>query len=215
MFTFLVEAVLISLSGVMAPGPMTAVAVGIGSRNRYAGTLMAIGHGIVEFPLMIALILGAGALFNIASVRTAIGLIGGALLLWMATQVLRSLRSPDLQWQYNARAPLTAGILLSIANPYFLIWWATVGATLLARAAEFGHKGLFAFVIAHWMCDLLWLTVLSILAFAGTNVKGRRFQQVILAVCSFMLLLFGLLFIADALGLATSFSSPASNPTAH
>jgi len=55
---FLLEAVLISLSGVMAPGPMTAAAVGMGSKSPHAGAFLAVGHGIVEFPLMVAILYG-------------------------------------------------------------------------------------------------------------------------------------------------------------
>ena len=54
---FLGQVVVISLSGVMAPGPVTAAAIGMGARSRYAGMLLAIGHGIVEFPLMILIVL--------------------------------------------------------------------------------------------------------------------------------------------------------------
>ena len=61
---FLLEAVLISLSGVMAPGPMTAAAVGAGSESPRAGALLAVGHGIVEFPLMVAILYGFGVLLN-------------------------------------------------------------------------------------------------------------------------------------------------------
>ena len=59
---FLGKVIMISLSGVMAPGPVTAVVIASGARNRYAGILMALGHGIVEFPLMIVIVLGAGTL---------------------------------------------------------------------------------------------------------------------------------------------------------
>ena len=60
LLTFLLEAVLVSLSGVMAPGPITAVTIGKGSDSPHAGALVAVGHGIVEFPLMIAIFYGFG-----------------------------------------------------------------------------------------------------------------------------------------------------------
>ena len=201
MLSFLVEAVLISLSGVLAPGPMTAVAVGIGSRNPYAGITMTLGHAIVEIPLMAALILGAGPLFQIAGVRTGIGLVGGALLLAMGIQAFRTIRTVDIRANRSARSPIAAGILLSIGNPYFLVWWATVGFALLIRAADFGRQGLVTFACVHLSCDLVWLTFLSTLAFAGANVLGRRFQQAVLVICGLMLLAFGFKFVAGALNL--------------
>jgi len=50
---FLAQVLIISCSGAMQPGPVTATAIAMGARNRYAGTLLAIGHGIIEFPLMV------------------------------------------------------------------------------------------------------------------------------------------------------------------
>ena len=58
MTAFLLQAVLISLSGVMAPGPLSAAIVGQGRRSPHAGALVALGHGIVEFPLMAVILIG-------------------------------------------------------------------------------------------------------------------------------------------------------------
>ena len=51
--SFLVEAVLISLTGVLAPGPITVATMVAGTRRPHAGALVALGHAVVEFPLMI------------------------------------------------------------------------------------------------------------------------------------------------------------------
>ena len=90
--TFILQTVGISLSGVMAPGPITAVTIGKGNRSPHAGAKIAIGHGIVEFPLMIALYFGFGKLIEFWPVKTAIGIIGGAFLLWMGIGMLKSIK---------------------------------------------------------------------------------------------------------------------------
>jgi len=56
--TFLIQAILISLSGVMGPGPLTVVVVDEGARSPRAGLLIALGHGVVEFPLMALIAVG-------------------------------------------------------------------------------------------------------------------------------------------------------------
>lgn len=66
LLTFLIGAVFISLTGVMAPGPVTAVTIGEGSKSPHAGAFVAIGHGIVEFPLMIAIFYGFGYLLSLS-----------------------------------------------------------------------------------------------------------------------------------------------------
>ena len=58
MITFLLTATAISLSGVLAPGPMTAATLAAGTRSRHAGAIIALGHGVVEFPLMLVIIAG-------------------------------------------------------------------------------------------------------------------------------------------------------------
>src|SRR4030042_6126979 len=110
---FLLQVLVISPSGAVAPGPGTAAAIGMGSRNRFAGVLMALGHGIVEFPLMVLLIFGVGRWLEMPSVRMVIGLAGGGFLLFMAVQMFRGLGDVGArQTPAGGGSPLVAGVLL-------------------------------------------------------------------------------------------------------
>ena len=196
LLSFLLTVVAISLSGVLAPGPVTAAAIGMGSRNRLAGALMALGHGVVEFPLMVLLIFGLGRFLKIPLVEIGIGLIGGGVLIFLAVQMLRGLRDAGDREEPLVRGdPFTAGVLLSGGNPYFLIWWATVGLTLITAAREFGIWAFVLFALTHWSCDLIWLTILSWASFKGTAVFGPRGQRIVLAVCAAAMFGFGLTFV--------------------
>ena len=188
---FLLEGTLISLSGVMAPGPIAAVALGKGSRSPYAGSLITVGHGIVELPLMAALFYGVGQLLRSPTISAGVGLVGGALLVMMAVEMFRGVKGVQIESQNDDRSPILIGALLSVGNPYFLIWWATVGASLLLRSIEFGAIGFLAFASLHLLCDLLWNTFLSTMAFQGGRFFGRRFQQVVFAICGAFLLFSG------------------------
>jgi len=193
---FLLNVLGISLSGALAPGPVTAAAIGMGARHRFAGTLMAIGHGIIEFPLMVLLIFGVGRLLTLPSVSIAIGLIGGGVLIFMGVQMFRGLgRVGTEDVPVTRGGPLTTGILLSVGNPYFLIWWATVGLALITTAKGFGVWAFVLFALAHWLCDLVWLTVLSWASFKGSVLLGPKSQRIVLAVCAAAMLGFGLYFI--------------------
>ena len=79
-FLFFVQAVIISMSGVLAPGPVTTASIMMGMKNRYAGSLISIGHGIVEFPLIILITLGLGKIFEFKIAQIVIGLAGGGML---------------------------------------------------------------------------------------------------------------------------------------
>ena len=195
----LLEAVVISLSGVMAPGPITTVTVGKGSASPHAGALIAVGHGIVEFPLMMLIYHGFGSLLNLPYVKAGIALVGGLFLVVMSLDMFRGVKRVDIGPDSNPHSPLVAGVLLTIANPYFLIWWATVGATLILRSAAFGVGAVLAFAICHWLCDFLWCYFLSALSFKGGQFFGRAFQKVVFAVCGVLLLLYGAGLVADAL----------------
>jgi threonine/homoserine/homoserine lactone efflux protein len=191
--------VVISLSGVMAPGPVTAAAVGMGTRSRYAGPLIAVGHGIVEFPLMILIVLGAGRILKLPTAQIIIGLAGGTFLLIMAIQMLKSVRSMEEQRvTVTKSAPVMAGIVLSAGNPYFLVWWATVGLTLATTATGIGIWAFAIFAIVHWLCDLIWLSVLSWASFKGSVILGPRGMRIVLLICSAALFVFGLFFVYNA-----------------
>ena len=187
---FLFEAVLVSLSGVMAPGPITSITVGYGSKDPRAGAWVAVGHGLVEFPLMAAVFLGVGAVMDLVWVRIGISIIGGAFLLYLGVSMLRNMNTSKISGAQSSRSPLAAGVVLSIGNPYFLIWWATVGAGLILRSTEFGWIGFAAFAVGHWLCDLGWDAFLSNLSFRGGQFFGKRFQQVIFAISGGFLLFY-------------------------
>lgn len=196
---FLAKVVGISLSGVMAPGPVTAAAIAMGARNRFAGALMAVGHGIVEFPLMILIILGMDKILKSTTTKIVIGFAGGVFLLFMAIQMIRSLsRTQDQEVKVTRSGPVVAGIVLSGGNPFFLIWWASVGLNLAITASGIGIWAFALFAIVHWLCDLIWLSFLSWASFKGSVLLGPRNQRIVLLICSLALFGFGLFFIYNA-----------------
>jgi len=202
---FLIEAVLISLSGVMAPGPITAVTVSKGNKSPHAGAIIALGHGIVEIPLMILILYGFGEILKIPYIKAIIGLLGGLFLLKMGLGLLQGIKQAKIESSYDPHSPLMAGIILSLANPYFLIWWATIGSILIFRSITFGLLGFVIFMILHWFCDFFWCYFLSALSFKGGQFFGKRLQQVLFAICGVFLLFFSAKFIFDAVKIFFSF----------
>ena len=197
---FLVQVLGISCSGALQPGPVTATAISMGTRNRYAGILIAIGHGIVEFPLIVVIILGLGKYFEMPKVKIAIGLAGGVFLLLMAIQSLLSLKAKlDNQSKVLKDKPITAGIILSAGNPYFLIWWATVGLALATQAKQWGIWAFALFAVTHWSVDLIWLLMLTWFSNKGSVLIGRKGMRIVLMICAAALFFFGLFFIYNAL----------------
>jgi threonine/homoserine/homoserine lactone efflux protein len=196
---FLIQVFIISFSGAIQPGPVTASAITMGTRNRWAGVLLAIGHGIIEFPLMIFIILGLGVIFQKTATQITIGIAGGAVLLYMAYSMFTSaghFSSPQTGTRKDK--PILAGIVLTISNPYFLIWWATVGLALATDATKFGVYAFALFAAVHWFVDFIWVTALSLASFHGTTLLGPKLQTVIVKICAVAMLFFGLFFIYNA-----------------
>jgi len=205
---FVLSVVTISLSGALMPGPVTAVTVAGGAKSPHAGAWVAVGHGLIEFPLMALIYFGAGALFQIAAVKIGIGFAGGLVLAWMGIGMIREYDRAELASgpATRARSPLASGLLLSAGNPYFLIWWATAGAVLVQKSLAFGIIGFFILAAAHWLCDFVWLYLLSALSFKGGKFFGRKLQQAVFIVCGLVLIAFAGYF---AIGAAITLAGPA------
>lgn len=196
---FLIQVVIISLSGAMAPGPVTTAAIAMGSRSRHAGALIVLGHAIIEFPVMLLIILGMAKILQSPKTQIAIGLAGGTFLLLMAIHMLKSItKTQILTDKTGKQKPILTGIILSAGNPYFILWWATVGLTLATTAGSLGIWAFILFVIVHWLIDLVWLQALSWASFKGTKLLGQKSQRIVLIICSIALLLFGLFFIYNS-----------------
>jgi threonine/homoserine/homoserine lactone efflux protein len=200
---FLLYTVSYSLTGVMAPGAITAATLAQGGRSRWAGTWIAVGHGILEIPLIFVLLFGVGVWLQAPAAKIAIGLAGGAFLLWLGVQMFRDIARPsfDLKKPRPAAGPLATGFVLSATNPYFLLWWATGGLLLAQKAQTFGHVAIVLFAAVHWSLDLIWLTILSLGAFHGATLLTPRSQKVMMGFCAAALLFFGGMFLLNAVRL--------------
>lgn len=196
---YLTSVVVISLSGVMMPGPVFAVTVARGYKDRDAGVLVALGHGVVEFPIMFLIYLGLAQLLASSFVRSTIGLVGGGMLVVMGLAMLRfkedfPSRNPPTQY-----GSLAGGIVTTGANPYFFLWWATVGATLIMGSTAFGLIGFVLFAVTHWSCDLCWLLFVSTTVFKSKHLWSHKTHRRVFGACALLLIGFGAWFIFSAL----------------
>jgi threonine/homoserine/homoserine lactone efflux protein len=164
---------------------------------------------IVEFPLVILITLGLGQVFQSPTAKVCIGLIGGLILIWMAVQMLRSIKDHASKDTAPTKdRPILAGILLSAGNPYFLLWWATVGLKLATDARQLGIWAFGLFALVHWFCDATWLSILSWASFKGTVLLGPHRQRIVLAICALAMALFGVKFVYDAFALLLLAGNP-------
>jgi len=199
MLPILLSVVVISLSGVMMPGPMLAVTLGKSYKSPWAGVWIALGHAVIEIPLILLIYFGFAQFFQNSIVRLVLSVAGSGMIIWLGLNMFRARtevvnKSKDLP--YNA---FTAGILTSVFNPFFLVWWATIGGMLIMRIIEFGTVGLIAFTIVHWLCDLVWLTIVSNAIYRTHTFWDQRLQKWLFIAGSLLLVGFGLWFLISGI----------------
>ena len=191
---YLLSAIGISLSGVMMPGPLTAATITKGYREQNAGIFIALGHAVIELPLMALIYFGFAHFFVFPEVKKVIGVAGGLMLIFMGVMVLRNIRkarSEVADLPYNS---LVTGIMMTGANPYFFLWWATIGIALIVTAAQFGIWGLIIFAVVHWSCDLVWEQIVSMSVFRTRHLWTQKVQRIVFGICALVLVGFGIWF---------------------
>ena len=191
---FLLSAAGISLTGVMLPGPMTAATIAKGCDDKNAGILIAVGHAVVEIPLIAAIYFGFGHFLSSPQVVRAIYVVGGLALLYLGFRMFRTVgKSPNEVGGLPASSFIT-GIMVTGTNPAFYVWWATVGMALIVGAAKFGPAGILLFTLVHWPCDLAWYEFLSAGTFKSRKWWTKRIEKTVFTVCASILVGFGVWF---------------------
>ena len=196
---FLLSVVGISLTGVMAPGPLTAAILTKGYRDKNAGVKIALGHGVVELPIILLIYFGFASYISSPEVKRIVGIIGGAMLIFMGIMTFRAMKRTTGEPADLPSNSLSTGVILTGANPYFLLWWATVGLALITGATMFGIVGLIVFIIVHWSCDLVWSQVLSMTVFKTRHLWTIKIQRIILVICAIVFIGFGVWFCVSVL----------------
>jgi len=201
MLPHLLSVVVISLSGVMMPGLMFGVTLVKSLKSPWAGVKIALGHAVIEVPLTLVIYFGFARFFENTVVQLVLSLLGGGMIIWLGISMFRARAemvhgSKDLP--YNA---FIAGILTSALNPFFWLWWATIGSMLVMKFLDFGIMGLAVFIVVHWLCDLVWLSFVSNLVYRTHSLWGRKFQEGLFITGSLLLVGFGIWYTVSGIQL--------------
>lgn len=196
---FLLSVAVISLTGVMLPGPMTAATIAKGYQNKNAGALIAIGHGVIELPLIAAIYLGVGPFLGLSAVVNGIYIAGGVALFYLGFRMFRTAGDAPEEVGGLPASSVVTGIVVTGTNPAFYVWWITLGAALVAGAARFGVTGIVLLGVVHWPCDLVWSEFLSMGTFKSRKWWTGKVQRIVFSVCALVLLGFGAWFVFSGL----------------
>jgi threonine/homoserine/homoserine lactone efflux protein len=195
----------LALSGALMPGPLLTMTIAeVARRGFRAGPLLISGHSLLELALVVAIILGLGPFLEQGAVMAVIALLGGAVLAWLGVDMIRGAGKMTLQHGEVATTgtltghPIIMGILGSLANPYWIIWWATIGLGYLVSAMKFGMTGVAVFFLGHISGDFAWYCLVSYGISRGKRVLRDESYRAVIRVCGVLLLAFGGWFVLSA-----------------
>ncbi|MBI4830996.1 MAG: LysE family transporter [Candidatus Lindowbacteria bacterium] len=191
----------IGFSGAVMPGPLSTLTLkeSLG-RGKTAALWLATGHSFCELLMVGVLVSGLSQFMKGDPVLGAVGLIGGAMLVWMGAGALRQAR-PSLNSADNSVSVsgphnlLVGGAAVTVANPYWFGWWLTAGLALTLSAAKAGAAGVAAFYLGHISADFLWLGAVGLLVGWRRDLFSGGIYHRIIQACGLFLVVFGLLFI--------------------
>ena len=95
---------------------------------------------------------------------------------------------------------LGLGVAATFVNPFWYLWWVTLGTTYLSGAdlQALGITGLLVFYFGHITGDFLWNSVLSGVVGGGRKWINDRLYKWLIIGCGVYLVYTGLVFIASA-----------------
>ena len=204
-FEFIITVVLVTASGALAPGPLFFATISHSTRSGVSsGLIFSISHTVVEFSLIILLAIGLITIASEPIVRMIIGITGGiVLILFGAIQIKKIIyyKTKEVsQPNRSNRRLFFLGLVFTGFNPYFILWWLTVGAQLILIALEFGALlGVIFMYICHVWMDYVWLISISYFAKKGLDIVGLKWYRPMMILFGVILIYFGFNFLIGAL----------------
>ena len=206
---------LVALTGAMSPGPLLTYtiikSIKTDKRGYLIGVWVIVGHALLEMGIIFILLLGFSFALKKAYVVKTIGVIGGLILLYFGFSIIRSIYLKNIGTSFLENSeteyaneqglenrgienPIIGGILVSMSNPYWWVWWATIGFALMVQF-KISFKqwpDLLAFFLGHEAGDLIWYLLISCLAFFGLRHLNRKIYYGVLFFCGAFMIFFGL-----------------------
>ncbi len=197
------------------PGPLLTVTIAESARRGFsAGPLIVLGHALLELVLVFALVSGLSLIITLTSVTRTIAICGGAFLIYMGFGMAKDARAGRVALEFqkagktgeiaageegdtggtrrSARLhPVAAGVLTSISNPYWSLWWATIGLGYITVSLKSGLTGLASFFTGHILADLTWYSLIAAAVAGGRKFLNEKVYRGILILCGIFLVTLG------------------------
>jgi len=210
----LLVAFAIGLTGALTPGPTLVATIRASVEyGWYAGPVITAGHCLVEFIVFILIL--AGLITVAGQYSWLIAAFGGFALVIFGVMTILGSRTMSLSGTLNDGVSevkpglksagdkgisqvFLSGVLTSLANPFFWVWWLSIGSAMVVAGLEGGLILGAAFLVGHWVADITWYTVVSITIHQGRTLLSDTRYRAIIALCGAFLVVFGIWFFSVA-----------------
>ncbi len=199
---FGLTAFFVGFSGAVVPGPMLTASITESLAKGYkAGTSVVLGHVAAETGMVVLMALGLSQLIGLKGPFVIICIIGGVFLCLMGINLVRQGRraaaiEATARDHRSTYGPVYSGLITSVFNPYFFMWWFTVGGAFIFQGLQLaGLVGLVAFLLGHWTSDFSWYGFVSFCTDKGSAIMGPKAYRFVLIGCGVFLAILGTSFI--------------------
>jgi threonine/homoserine/homoserine lactone efflux protein len=198
----------IAFSGALAPGPLLVSVVHESTKQgAKSGPLIILGHALLEIGMIICIIFGFTRFINSLFLIRTISLIGSGVLVYSGVSMLKALSSFSISLDNTDKKQknlVATGITMSIANPYWTIWWLTIGLGLILSAQKNGFYAIIVFFLGHILADFSWYAFVSVVISKNKRFITEKVYRAITSTCAFILIGFGIYFAANSFTAATT-----------
>jgi threonine/homoserine/homoserine lactone efflux protein len=215
-----ITAFVTGFSGAMMPGPLLAVDIAETPRHGWrTGLVVSTGHAVAEIAVVVLLVAGVAVIAENTMIVRAIGIGGGLGLvgmgILMGLDILRNkVAYEDDKTHLKGGAPekkkdgalsganqrlAGKGLIATLTNPFWFIWWGTTGLSFVVKSVELGVIGPIVFYFGHILSDYTWYTGVSIVVWRGRHIIVGKVFKGLLLFCAAFLLYLGITFIAGGI----------------
>ncbi len=220
---------LMGLTGALQPGPLLTFTVISTIKNKtkkawLTGAVVVLGHAMLEISLVLAILLGLSTVLSNLLLIRIVGTVGGALLIYFGISTFQQLKkgidldfekmgqaeTPSLEASENNEGkskkfsfykmhPITGGIVISLSNPYWMMWWVFVGVGVMINysISLANPLGVAAFFFGHISADFVWYLFISVLISVGSKSLNTKIYGVVMLICGIFMAAFGIYLIAS------------------
>jgi threonine/homoserine/homoserine lactone efflux protein len=201
---------MVAFTGALMPGPMlTLVISSVAQKGFWTSVFIVLGHSVLELIIVAGFYLGVLKYLDSPLVIKIISITGGVFLIYMSVSIIVSVARKKIKLDLDSKKMAQnlgtrnsfiitgKGILISLANPYWYVWWLTIGASFMIKSVQHSFGGVASFYTGHILADFLWYLFVGFLISTGRRFFNQKVYIGILIACSVFLLYLGIRFIAD------------------